>query len=80
MTGMDQVEHGLAGYQGYDGGDPIQGLGQHTGFIGGLLISAGAVISLAMAVTKVRRLNLWLIPTALYVAGVILVAMPHQKD
>ncbi len=70
MADMDQVNYGW---------DSIEGLGRHTGLVGGLLIVAGAVISLAMAVTKVRRLNLWMIATVLYVAGVFLVAMPHQK-
>jgi hypothetical protein len=57
----------------------MQGLGLHTGLIGGLLIAAGAVISVAMGVTRVSRLNLWLIATALYVTGALLVAMPHEK-
>ena len=65
--------------QGDYGWDSIRGLGQHTGLVGGLLISAGIVISLVMALTKVRRLGLWMIPTVLYVLGVSLVARSPAK-
>ncbi len=79
MTKTDQVEDGMAQDQDDNGGDSKQGLGRYMGLIGGLLIIAGAVVSLAMALNKVRKLALWLIPVILYVAGVFLVAEPLAK-
>ncbi len=39
-----------------------------------MLIIGGAVVSLAMALKKVRKLASWFIPVALYIAGILLVA------
>jgi len=79
MTETDQGENGMAQDQDGNGGDTKQGLGQYAGLVGVVLIIAGAVASLAMALNKVRKLALWLIPVALYVAGVVLVAKPLEE-
>ena len=68
------------GYQGDSGWGSLQGLGRHSGLIGALLISVGAMVSLAMGITRVRRLGLWLIPTVLFTTGVLLVARPRTKS
>ena len=79
MTEMDQVKCRPAMVQGDYGWDSIQGLGHHTGLVGGMLISAGIAISLVVALTKVRRLGLWMIPTVLYLTGTLLVAESPAK-
>lgn len=76
---MSEDYQGNSGTAKEQGTDLKQQLGQHAGLIGGVLIIAGAAVSLTMAIKKVQKLALWLIPTALYVAGVILVAKPLQK-
>jgi hypothetical protein len=56
-----------------DNGEAVeQGLGKYAGVIGGLLLIAGVVTSLTMALKKIYKLSLWLIPTALYIGAAVL--------
>ena len=47
--------------------------------ISGLLIIGGAVVSLLMALKKVKETAWWLIPVALFGAGIVLAAKPLEE-
>jgi hypothetical protein len=79
MTETNQEEYGMAMNQNDNGGGVEQWLSQHVFFIPGLLIMGSAVVSLVMALNKVRKIALWLIPVALCGAGILLAVKPLQE-
>jgi hypothetical protein len=79
MTEEIQNDPGTEKDQGDNGGDVENGLKKYAGIIGGLLIIAGAVMSLVLALKKVQKLVSWFVPTALYIVGTFLVAQAGQE-
>jgi hypothetical protein len=79
MTEEIQNDPGTEKDQGDNGGDVENGLKKSAGIIGGLLIIAGAVMSLVLALKKVQKLVSWFVPTALYIVGTFLVAQAGQE-
>lgn len=79
MTEEIQSDPGTEKDQGDDGGDVENGVRKYAGIVGGLLIVAGAVISLVLALKKVQKLVSWFVPTALYIVGTFLVAQAGQE-
>jgi hypothetical protein len=79
MTEEIQNDPGTEKDQGDNGGDVENGLKKYAGIIGGLLIIAGAVMSLVLALKKVQKLVAWFVPTALYIVGTFFVAQAGQE-
>jgi hypothetical protein len=79
MTEEIQNDPGTEKDQGDNGGDVENGVKKYAGIIGGLLIVAGAVMSLVLALKKVQKLVSWFVPTALYIVGTFLVAQAGQE-
>jgi hypothetical protein len=79
MTEEIQNDPGTEKDQGDNGGDVENGVKKYAGIIGGLLIVAGAVMSLVLALKKVHKLVSWFVPTALYIVGTFLVAQAGQE-
>jgi hypothetical protein len=79
MTEEIQNDPGTEKDQGDDGGDAKNGVRKYAGIIGGLLVVAGAVVSLVLSLKKVQKLAAWFVPTALYIAGTVLVAQSGQE-
>jgi predicted Kef-type K+ transport protein len=71
MIEQNQTEKQPAQDQDDNGEAVEQGLSKYAGVIGGLLLIAGVVTSLTMALKKIYKLSLWLIPTALYIAAAV---------
>jgi flagellar biosynthesis protein FliQ len=79
MTEEIQNDPGTEKDQGDNGGDVENGVRKYAGIIGGLMIVAGAVMSLVLAFKKIQKLALWFVPTALYIVGTFLVAQAGQE-
>ena len=79
MTEEIQNDPGTEKDEGDNGGDVENGVRKYAGIIGGLLIVAGAVMSLVLALKKVQKLASWFVPTALYIVGTFLVAQAGQE-
>jgi flagellar biosynthesis protein FliQ len=79
MTEEIQNDPGTEKDQGDNGGDVENGVRKYAGIIGGLMIVAGAVMSLVLALKKIQKLALWFVPTALYIVGTFLVAQAGQE-
>lgn len=62
-----------------NGGDSKEWVNQYALPISGLLIIGGAVVSLLMALKKVKEAALWFIPVALFGAGIALAAKPLEE-
>lgn len=73
MTEVNQREHKVTKDLVGQGQAAKELLTKHARLVGGALIVAGAVVSLALALNKVRKLALWLVPVALYFAGAVLI-------
>jgi len=76
---MNQEDDMTERNQSDNGGDSKEWVNQYALPISGLLIIGGAVVSLLMALKKVKEAALWFIPVALFGAGIALAAKPLEE-